>query len=182
MAMTFDVSDQAQKDIIDSTAAIPTKLPVLPLRDVVLYPFMIFPVLVGRESSLKAAYKALDNEKYIFITPQKDPAVEEPDSDDVYHEGTIARIVQILKLPNGLIKILVDGTVQAHAMRFERKEEYLEVEAKIIQQKYKESSELDAQMRHLSNLFSDYVKISRNIPSEVLVVFENIRDPIQKLS
>ncbi len=180
--MNFDLTkEQEQDDIIKSTSMIPNELPVLPLRDVVLYPFMIFPVLVGRESSLKAAYKALDQEKFIFITAQKDPTVEEPGIDDVYHEGTVARIVQILKLPNGLIKILVDGTVQAHAKKFRQDEEYMEVEIEIIQQEYRETTELDAHMRHLSNLFSDYVKASRNIPSEVLVVFENIKDPVQKL-
>lgn len=180
--MNFDLSrEQEQDDTVKSTTSIPTDMPVLPLRDVVLFPFMIFPVLVGRESSLKAAYKALDQEKFIFITAQKDPTVEEPGIDDVYHEGTVSRIVQILKLPNGLIKILVDGTVQAHAKQFRQNEEYMEVEVELIQPEYDQTTELDAQMRHLSNLFSDYVKSSRNIPSEVLVVFENIKDPVQKL-
>jgi ATP-dependent Lon protease len=180
--MNFNPEKEAAAgDIVNTTTAIPTQLPVLPLRDVVLYPFMIFPVLVGRESSLKAAYKALDQEKFIFITAQKDPTVEEPGIDDIYAEGTIARIVQILKLPNGLIKILVDGTVQAHAKKITANPEFLEVEAEIIQPDYKETPELDAHMRHLSNLFSDYVKTSRNIPAEVLVVYENIKDPVQKL-
>ncbi len=173
--------EQEKDEVIKAPSVIPTDLPVLPLRDVVLYPFMIFPVLVGRESSLKAAYKALDQEKFIFITAQKDPTVEEPGVDDVYHEGTVSRIVQILKLPNGLIKILVDGTVQAHAKKFRQKEEFMEVEVELVQPEFKETVELDAQMRHLSNLFSDYVRSSRNIPSEVLVVYENIKDPVQKL-
>ncbi len=180
--MNFNLTkEQEQEDIIKSPESIPTDLPVLPLRDVVLFPYMIFPVLVGRESSLKAAYKALEQEKFIFITSQKDPTVEEPGIEDIYHEGTIARIVQILKLPNGLIKILVDGTIQAHAKKLRQDEEFMEAEVKIIQPDFKETTELDAHMRHLSNLFVDYVKSSRNIPSEVLVVYENIKDPVQKL-
>ncbi len=178
--MDTDITKE-KNDLIQSVSAIPTKLPVLPLRDVVLFPFMIFPVLVGRESSLKAAYRALDEEKYIFITAQKDPSIEEPGPDDVYHEGTIARIVQILKLPNGLIKILVDGTIQAHAKRFMSEHGFLEVEATLIQENYTVTADLNAHIRHLSSLFTDYVKSSRNIPSEVLVVFENIKDPSQKL-
>jgi ATP-dependent Lon protease len=182
MLMNFNLTKESEKNEIDTTASvIPTDLPVLPLRDVVLFPFMIFPVLVGRESSLKAAYKALEQEKFIFITAQKDPTVEEPGIDDVYHEGTVSRIVQILKLPNGLIKILVDGTIQAHAKKFRQTTEFMEVEVQLVQPEYKETAELDAHMRHLSNLFSEYVKSSRNIPSEVLVVFENIKDPVQKL-
>jgi ATP-dependent Lon protease len=180
--MKFDLNkEQEKEDIVKSTSVIPVDLPVLPLRDVVLFPFMIFPVLVGRESSLKAAYKALDQEKFIFITAQKDPTIEEPGVDDVYHEGTVSRIVQILKLPNGLIKILVDGTVQAHAKSFRQTEDFMEVEVELIHPEYRESTELDAQMRHISNLFIDYVKSGRNIPSEVLVVYENIKDPLQKL-
>jgi ATP-dependent Lon protease len=182
MSMNFNLTKESDKNEIDTTTSvIPTDLPVLPLRDVVLFPFMIFPVLVGRESSLKAAYKALEQEKFIFITAQKDPTVEEPGIDDVYHEGTVSRIVQILKLPNGLIKILVDGTIQAHAQKFRQTHEFMEVEVHLVQPEYKETPELDAHMRHLSNLFSEYVKSSRNIPSEVLVVFENIKEPIQKL-
>jgi ATP-dependent Lon protease len=169
------------EDLIESVASIPTQVPVLPLRDVVLFPFMIFPVLVGRESSLKAAYKALDREKYIFITAQKDPSIEEPGPDDIYHEGTIARIVQILKLPNGLIKILVDGTVQAHVVKITAGEDFMEAELRLIQPNYTVTTELNAHMRHLSNLFSEYIKSSRNIPTEVLVVFDNIKDPLQKL-
>src|SRR3972149_6870977 len=96
---------------IETVDTIPTTLPVLPLRDVVIFPYMIFPVLVGRESSLRAANFALESDKYIFLAAQQDPSIDEPGADDIYKEGVIAKIIQILKLPNGLLKILVDGTV-----------------------------------------------------------------------
>ena len=102
----FEIKPSEINSIIDS---IPDKLPVLPLRDIVIFPYMIFPVLVGREQSIRAANKAAEDSKYIFLSTQKKSAVEEPSSKDLYPEGTIAKIVQILKLPNGLMKILVDG-------------------------------------------------------------------------
>jgi len=90
----------------------PEILPILPLRDIVIFPYMIFPVLVGREQSIKAANYALENTKYIFLSTQKKSSIEDPKEGDIFIEGTIAKIVQILKLPNGLMKILVDGLLQ----------------------------------------------------------------------
>jgi len=113
---------------IETLDSIPTTLTVLPLRDVVVFPYMIFPVLVGRESSLRAANVALDRGKYIFLVAQRNPAVDEPTADDVYHDGTVARIMQMLKLPNGLMKILVDGVVQARVKKFTTGQQYLEAE------------------------------------------------------
>ena len=98
---------------IETIDNIPGTLTVLPLRDVVLFPYMIFPVLVGRESSLRAANEALERGKNIFLVAQKSSSIDEPTSDDVYQHGTVAKIIQMLKLPNGLMKILVDGVVQA---------------------------------------------------------------------
>ena len=161
--------------------AIPTQLPVLPLRDVVVYPFMIFPVLVGRESSLRAVNEALERDKYIFLAAQKNSVTEEPGADDIYHEGTIAKIIQILKLPNGLMKILVDGVIQATVVRFGANSKYLEAELAITAKSHVMDSELDALLRHTSSLFAEYVHLNRNVPSEVLVAFENTREPQRKL-
>ncbi len=160
---------------------IPTQLPVLPLRDVVVFPFMIFPVLVGRDSSLRAVNEALDHDKYIFLSAQKNSVTEEPGIDDIYHEGTIAKIVQILKLPNGLMKILVDGVVQASVTRFITDGKFLEAELAVTTKSVVMDSELDALLRHTSSLFAEYVHLNRNVPSEVLVAFENTKDPQRKL-
>jgi ATP-dependent Lon protease len=160
---------------------IPATLPVLPLRDVVVFPFMIFPVLVGRESSLRAVNEALENEKYIFLAAQKSSITEEPGRDDVYPDGTVAKIVQILKLPNGLMKILVDGIVQASIRKFIRNDKFLEAEVEPHFSPAKMDSELDALLRHTSSLFAEYVHLNRNVPSEVLVAFENTKEPQRKL-
>jgi len=160
---------------------LPTRLPVLPLRDVVVFPYMIFPVLVGRESSLRAANEAVERDKYIFLVAQKNPTIDEPTEDDLYREGTIAKIIQILKLPNGLMKVLVDGIAQAIIKKFLHSETFLEVEVSINRQSTREDPELDALVRHASNLFTEYVRTNRNIPSESLIAFENIKDPRRRL-
>ena len=166
---------------IDTLESIPTTLPVLPLRDVVIFPYMIFPVLVGRESSLRAANFALENDKYIFLAAQQDPSIDEPGADDIYKEGVVAKIIQILKLPNGLLKILVDGTVQASIKKFLVNEKYLQAEVQIHADVPEVNTEMDAIMRHASTLFTEYVRANRTIPPEVLSAYENIKDAQRRL-
>jgi ATP-dependent Lon protease len=163
------------------TGTLPRRLPVLPLRDVVVFPTMIFPVLVGRESSLRAVNEALEREKYIFLAAQRNSVTEEPGIDDIYHDGTVAKIIQILKLPNGLMKILVDGVVQASISAVVPNEKFLEAECRITGVPVEMDSELDALLRHTSSLFAEYVHLNRNVPSEVLVAFEGTRDPQRKV-
>jgi ATP-dependent Lon protease len=165
----------------DQLDTIPNHLPVLPLRDVVVFPYMIFPVLVGRESSLKAVNEALDRDKFIFLAAQKNSVTEDPTAEDIYLEGTIAKIIQILKLPNGLMKILVDGVVQASVKRFITHGKFLEAELQITFEHTAMDSELDALLRHTSSLFAEYVHLNRNIPSEVLLAFENTKDIQRKV-
>lgn len=165
----------------DQLDAIPNQLPVLPLRDVVVFPYMIFPVLVGRESSLKAVNESLERDKFIFLAAQRNSVTEEPGMDDIYHEGTIAKIIQILKLPNGLMKILVDGVVQASVKKFITGGKFLEAELTITFEHASMDSELDALLRHTSSLFAEYVHLNRNVPSEVLLAFENTKDLSRKV-
>jgi ATP-dependent Lon protease len=165
----------------NQSGALPTRLPVLPLRDVVVFPYMIFPVLVGRESSLRAVNHALEHEKVIFLAAQRTSVTEEPGAEDIYHEGTVAKIVQILKLPNGLMKILVDGIMQASVVRFVPNKRFLEAECKMQNPLEGMDSELDALLRHTSTLFAEYVHLNRNVPSEVLVAFENTKESRRKM-
>jgi ATP-dependent Lon protease len=173
--------DPASTPHASHSEVIPTKLPVLPLRDVVVFPYMIFPVLVGRESSLRAVNHALENNKFIFLAAQKNSVTEEPGVADIYHDGTIAKIIQILKLPNGLMKILVDGVVQASIQTVLPNDRFIEAEIIVRQASVQMDSELDALLRHTGSLFAEYVHLNRNVPSEVLVAFENTRDPQRKV-
>ncbi len=166
---------------IETLDNIPSTLPVLPLRDVVVFPYMIFPVLVGRESSLQAANEAVKRGKNIFLVAQKNPAQEDPAVNDIYTDGTVAKILQMLKLPNGLMKILVDGVAQAKVERFLPGETHLEAKIVLNATEQQLTPEIDALVRHTSSLFSEYVKLSRNIPAEVLIAFEAIREPSRRL-
>jgi ATP-dependent Lon protease len=142
---------------------------------------MIFPVLVGRESSLRAATEALERSKNIFLVAQKNSNIDEPTADDVYQHGTVAKIVQMLKLPNGLMRILVDGVVQASAQKFIPNPLYLEAEIVINRTEMPTGHEIDALVRHASTLFAEYVRLNRNIPPEILMSFEGIKEPQRRL-
>lgn len=160
---------------------IPHVLPVLPLRDNVIFPYMIFPVLVGREQSIRAANFALDNSKYIFLAAQKRSNVEEPTKDDIYTDGTIAKIIQILKLPNGLLKILVDGIIQGRIIAYTDRTNFFEAEIEVITPKQEDKREMNALIRQMTTLFKEYVKINKAIPPEAVNAFDNIDEPDRKL-
>ena len=168
-------------DEISSIENIPHVLPVLPLRDNVIFPYMIFPVLVGREQSIRAANFALDNSKYIFLAAQKRSNVEEPSKEDIYTEGTIAKIIQILKLPNGLLKILVDGIIQGKILAYTDRTNFYEAEIEVITPKDEDKREMNALLRQMSSLFKEYVKINKSIPAEAVNAFDNIDEPDRKL-
>lgn len=160
---------------------IPGVLPVLPLRDNVIFPYMIFPVLVGRETSIRAANFALDGSKYIFLAAQRRANVEEPGRDDIYVEGTIAKIIQILKLPNGLLKILVDGIIQGKITSFTDRTNFFEAKIEVITPLEDNPREIKALMRQLTTLFKEYVKSNKAIPPEAVNAFENIDEADRKL-
>ncbi|MFI5236502.1 MAG: endopeptidase La [Ignavibacteriales bacterium] len=167
-----------QNSIVDS---IPDELPILPLRDIVIFPYMIFPVLVGRAQSIRAANYAADQTKYIFLSTQKKSTIEDPAEKDLYTEGTIAKIVQILKLPNGLMKILVDGLFQARIIGFTGKRDFFEGKIEIIIPELDNDHEMNAMIRQMTQLFKDYVKISKNVPKDTIAAFDNIEEPDRKL-
>jgi len=160
---------------------IPEILPVLPLRDIVIFPYMIFPVLVGREQSVRAANYAIENGKFIFLASQKKSNVDDPKKSDIFKDGTVARIMQILKLPNGLMKILVDGLIQGKISEFTDRKDFFEAKIRILLPKIDNDHEMNALIRQMSQLFKDYVKINRNIPQETISSFDAIDEPDRKL-
>ena len=165
-----------------SATSIPEKLTVLPLRDVVIYPNMIFPVLIGRPSSLLAVSEAVERDKFILVAAQKDPSTEEPKLSDLHSFGTVAKILQVLRLPNNLLKVLVEGVVQAEIIAPTRKKGCLEATiAPVVQVFDDNDADLQAKVRKASELFVTYVKESDELPPEVVTAFENITEPVRKL-
>lgn len=162
--------------------SIPKTLNILPLRDIIIFPYMIFPVLIGRASSLRAVAEAVDKEKFIFVTAQRNSAIEEPTFDDIYQYGTTARIIQLLRLPNNLVKVLVEGIFQSKIKKAKKSKDYLSAEITQLPIHYVEGDkEFEATMRHTSELFIQYVKENRNLPPDIIGAYENINDPVRKL-
>lgn len=161
---------------------IPRKLSILPLRDVVIYPYMIYPVLIGRNSSLRAVAEAMERNKFIFVVAQKQPNIDEPTFDDLYEYGTVAKVVQVLRLPNNLLKVLLEGEYQGFINKKYADKEFLEANITVYQYKnIRSTNELQALINSISEKFEEYVKKDLNIPQDVIVAYNNITDIQQKL-
>jgi len=164
------------------TGTIPKILTILPLRDTVIYPNMIFPVLIGRNSSLKAVGEALNRDKFIFLSAQKNSQVDEPSYDDIYRNGTTAKIIQVLRLPNNLLKVLVEGIFQSRIKKIKKADGFLQAELEHLFPIYSEDDpELQATIRHTSELFAHYVKSNHNLPPDLISAYDNLTDPFRKL-
>lgn len=162
--------------------AIPKKLSILPLRDVVIYPNMIYPVLIGRQASIRAVATAMDRSKYIFVTAQKAPDIEDPTYDDLYQNGTVAKVVQVLRLPNNLLKVLIEGQKLGTIKPVKTKNDFLEANVSVYD--YTENlvdKEMIALYQTMSKLFEDYVKKEVSIPYDSIMAFNNIISPIDRL-
>ena len=153
------------------------KCPVLPLRDIVVYPKMIVPLFVGREKSIKALQSVADEDGNIILLTQKDASVDEPQTDDVYHIGTLGTIVQMLRLPDGTVKVLIEGMERIKVSKFCRNKDFMVAEAEILPEEESSNSlELEALVRAVLSQFEEYVKLSRKTPPEVLVSVNQLKD------
>ena len=153
-------------------------LPVLPLRDVVVYPNMVIPLFVGRDRSMKALDMAMEADKRIVLLAQKSPDIDDPGGDDVYAIGTIANIIQLLKLPDGTIKVLVEGTQRVSARSVALRDETLMAQVDVLEPSAaKDVKEIDVAQRALLNLFEQYVKSNRKLPPELLATLSGIDEP-----
>ena len=164
-------------DIEVSTPADDTKfnVPVLPLRDVVVYPNMVIPLFVGREKSIQALDAAMADNKQILLVAQKSADLEEPVIEDLYSIGTLSSILQLLKLPDGTIKVLVEGSERANVLRCHEDEEYFTADIEIIGRDDEEDKQkLDISMRSIVSLFEQYVKLNNKVPPEVLTSLSGI--------
>ncbi len=153
-------------------------MPVLPLRDVVVYPNMVIPLFVGREKSIRALDAAMAADKQILLVAQKSPDVDDPRADDLYKIGTTAIVLQLLKLPDGTIKVLVEGMARAQVSKIESDERYLIAQARPIDVSApRNAREAEAAAKSLIAAFEQYVKLNRKIPPELLTTLAGIDDP-----
>src|SRR6202162_2512167 len=151
--------------------------PVLPLRDIVVFPHMIVPLFVGREKSVRALEDVMKDDKQILLVTQKNAAQDDPTSADIYSVGTIGTVLQLLKLPDGTVKVLVEGGQRARIVRFAENESFFQAYAETIEEKLGEQQELEALARTAVSQFEQYIKLNKKIPPEVLVSINQIEDP-----
>ena len=151
-------------------------LPLLPLRDVVVYPHMVVPLFVGREKSILALESAMEADKQIVLVAQKDPSENDPGVDDVYQVGTLATILQMLKLPDGTLKVLVEGLGRVSVLNAFQEDDFIKASAQELSSNDLLEDESDALMRSTTNLFEQYVNLSKKIPSEVIATVTAIED------
>jgi len=165
-------------DLPDDQLKIPKQLPVLPLRDLVVYPFIIVPLSVSRERSLKAVDLALAENRMILLLTQKDSAVEEPTETDLYPIGTVAVIMRMLKLPDGRIRVLVQGVSRAKVEEFETGLQYLRARiTRIVEPSAGSSLEQEALLRTVKKSLEKCSSLGKSISSEVMVIASNLEDP-----
>ncbi len=156
----------------------PMVLALLPLRDVVVFPHMVIPLFVGRTESIKALEAAMEGEKQIFLIAQKDPNIDSPAQKDIYEVGTVATILQLLRLPDGTVKVLVEGAKRAKLIQLQKKDNYLVAEIELIEESGDPGkSEVQALIRAVLAQFEQLIKLNKKIPPELLTSLSSINDP-----
>ncbi|HET9478805.1 MAG TPA: LON peptidase substrate-binding domain-containing protein, partial [Pyrinomonadaceae bacterium] len=160
----------------DQQLQIPNELPVLPLRDIVIYPFMIVPLFVSREKSIRAVDEALAENRMILLASQKDLDKEEPTAEDLYSVGTAAVIMRMLKLPDGRIRILVQGLSRAHIESVDATGEYLRSRVSVMQEVLppERSLEVEALVRNVRASMEKAINLGKNISPEVMAIIANL--------
>ncbi|MBE0555092.1 MAG: endopeptidase La [Rhodobacteraceae bacterium] len=154
-----------------------TSYPVLPLRDIVVFPHMIVPLFVGREKSVKALEEVMADDKQILLSSQIDPSVDDPATDGIYRTGVLANVLQLLKLPDGTVKVLVEGRARVKITEFLPNPAFFEARAEVLPEVPGDAASVEALVRAVGDEFERYAKIRKNIPEEALAAVSETRDP-----
>jgi ATP-dependent Lon protease len=168
---------QGRPDEIPPVAAGGDLLAVLPLRDIVVFPHMIVPLFVGREKSVRALEAVMKEDKQILLVAQKNAAQDDPSADDIYRVGTVSTILQLLKLPDGTVKVLVEGGKRAKIVGFKETDSYFEAFVEAMPDQGTDAKELEALGRTVVSQFEQYIKLNKKIAPEVLVSLNQIEEP-----
>src|SRR3954470_7200088 len=145
------------------------KLPLLPLRDLIIFPHMMMPLFVGREKSINALEEAMSKQSDIVLAAQRDAKTNNPEPGDIYDVGTVGTIIQLLRLPDGTVKVLVEGKRRVRIEKYISNENYFVVEVKDLSEKMESPVETQALMRSVKTTFEQYVKLNKRIPPEILM-------------
>ncbi len=167
---------QIPAEVIDESMQ---TVPVLPLRDVVVYPYMVIPLFVGRQKSIKALDAAMSANKQVLLVAQKNAETDEPDEGDIHRIGTLSTVLQLLKLPDGTIKVLVEGVRRAQILRYVHDKEFFSARISLLEtdDQSEDEKEIEVLERSVTSLFEQYVKLNKKVPPEVLTSLAGIDDP-----
>ncbi len=168
--------DSTSNDVIDDASQ---TVPVLPLRDVVVYPHMVIPLFVGREKSIQALDAAMSDNKQILLVAQKSAEIDDPQVDEIHQIGTLSTILQLLKLPDGTIKVLVEGVERAEVINYSEDNEFFSAQIALLETEElaEDEKELEVLARSVTSLFEQYVKLNKKVPPEVLTSLAGIDEP-----
>ena len=155
----------------------PIRVPLLPLRDIIVFPHMVVPLFVGRQRSIKALEEATQKQSPIFLSSQKDAKTNEPTEEDIYKTGTVGTVVQMLKLPDGTVKVLIEGKRRAKIVRFVNSPDFFLVEIEEAPEVVERNTEVEALTREVHTTFENYVKLKKKIPPEMVMSVSSIDDP-----
>jgi ATP-dependent Lon protease len=161
----------------DETGGPVYPLPLLPLRDIIVFPHMVVPLFVGRDKSLAALEEAMARDKTLILAAQKRAKTDEPDADDMFEIGTVGHIIQLLRFPKGPVKVLIEGRGRARIKRFSQTEPFFMCDVQDVIEPIDSSVEISALMRSVQTIFEDYVKLNTRIPPEMLVSVSTIDEP-----
>ncbi|TCP61851.1 ATP-dependent proteinase [Rhodovulum bhavnagarense] len=159
------------------TEQLSQSFPVLPLRDIVVFPHMIVPLFVGREKSVRALEEVMQDDKQILLSAQIDPAVDDPDSSGIYSGGVLANVLQLLKLPDGTVKVLVEGRTRVRITDYLENEAFFEAHAEVLDEEPGDPAAVEALLRSVGGEFERYAKIKKNIPEEALSAVAETHEP-----
>ncbi|MBM4131216.1 endopeptidase La, partial [bacterium] len=154
--------------------ALPSRLPLLPLRDVVVFPYMVTPLLVGRAASVAAVEAAMERDKRLCVAAQREPDTEEPGGDDLFAVGTVIRVLQIIRTPDETLKILVEGAARVRLEAVTQADGYLEATAVPLREEPADGPEVEALSRSIKDRFKEYVRLNKRLPDEVLLSVLNL--------
>ncbi|MCR9148893.1 MAG: endopeptidase La [Rhodobacteraceae bacterium] len=159
------------------TKTLSQSYPVLPLRDIVVFPHMIVPLFVGREKSVRALEEVMGDDRQILLSSQMDPAQDDPEAKDIYRSGVLANVLQLLKLPDGTVKVLVEGKTRVRIEEFLPNERFFEARAVELEEKPGDAATVEALLRSVAEEFERYAKIKKNVPEEALAAVAETREP-----
>jgi len=151
--------------------------PVLPLRDIVVFPHMIVPLFVGREKSVRALEEVMQDDKQILLSSQKDPTADDPQADGIFRTGVLANVLQLLKLPDGTVKVLVEGKARVKITGFIENPAFFEATAEVLAETEGDQTAVEALVRAVGEEFERYTKVKKNIPEEALAAVSDTREP-----